>query len=88
MEFSLQRRVVSVAIMMPRIKNGNVCVFRAKEIIDGHAEQGTDALRSLSCYRHCEERSDEAIQFLLLDLWIASRSLSSGGVSRRPVGSQ
>jgi hypothetical protein len=40
-------------------------------------------------FRHCVERSDEAIQsFRACGLWIASRSLSSGGASRRPVGSQ
>jgi hypothetical protein len=39
--------------------------------------------------RHCEERSDEAIHtFFLASLRIASRSLSSGGALRRPVGSQ
>jgi hypothetical protein len=40
--------------------------------------------------RHCEEQSDEAIQFARAahPIWIASRSLSSGGASRRPVGSQ
>src|SRR5258708_21153268 len=34
--------------------------------------------------RHCEERSDEAIQFLCV-AWIASRSLSSGAHSRDPL---
>ena len=33
--------------------------------------------------RHCEERSDEAIQLLRTGPWIASRSLSSGGAPRR-----
>jgi hypothetical protein len=38
--------------------------------------------------RHCEERSDEAIQ-PEAPLWIASRSLSSGRPLRAgPVGSQ
>jgi hypothetical protein len=31
---------------------------------------------------------DEAIQFFFCCLWIASRSLSSVGALRRPVGSQ
>jgi hypothetical protein len=56
--------------------------------------------RKFASIRHCEEPTgpafsrpddklrDEAIQFLLPDSWIASRSLSSGGASRRPVGSQ
>src|ERR1700709_1013774 len=36
--------------------------------------------------RHCEERSDEAVQLSFLPLsWIASRSLSSGAHSRDPV---
>jgi hypothetical protein len=39
--------------------------------------------------RHCEERSDEAIQTVPAEkFWIASRSLSSGRASRGPVGSQ
>ncbi len=37
---------------------------------------------------HCEKRSDEAIQSAFVSRWIASRSLSSGGALRRPVGSQ
>jgi hypothetical protein len=40
-------------------------------------------------FRHCEKRSDEAIQTGdAVGLWIAARSLSSGGALRRPVGSQ
>src|ERR1700687_1151226 len=35
--------------------------------------------------RHCEERSDEAIQASDAALWIASRSLSSGARSRDPL---
>jgi uncharacterized protein (TIGR00369 family) len=35
--------------------------------------------------RHCEERSDEAIQLSARSLWIASRSLSSGAHSRDPL---
>jgi len=35
--------------------------------------------------RHCEERSDEAIQLGLVAPWIASRSLSSGARSRDPL---
>ena len=35
--------------------------------------------------RHCEERSDEAIQSLICGPWIASRSLSSGAHSRDPL---
>jgi hypothetical protein len=35
--------------------------------------------------RHCEERSDEAIQRTEKQGWIASRSLSSGAHSRDPV---
>jgi len=36
--------------------------------------------------RHCEERSDEAIQTFAADaVWIASRSLSSGAHSRDPL---
>src|SRR5712692_6681708 len=36
-------------------------------------------------HRHCEERSDEAIQFSAWRSWIASRSLSSGAHSRDPL---
>ena len=35
--------------------------------------------------RHCEERSDEAIQLSSAVAWIASRSLSSGAHSRDPL---
>jgi hypothetical protein len=35
--------------------------------------------------RHCEERSDEAIQDFFAELWIASWSLSSGAHSRDPL---
>jgi hypothetical protein len=39
--------------------------------------------------RHCEERSDEAIQTASAEpFWIASRSLSTGRALRGPVGSQ
>jgi hypothetical protein len=37
--------------------------------------------------RHCE-RSEAIHSFFLAALWIASWSLSSGGASRRPGGSQ
>jgi hypothetical protein len=36
-------------------------------------------------FRHCEERSDEAIQSHFAVPWIASRSLSSGAHSRDPL---
>jgi hypothetical protein len=40
----------------------------------------------MSIDRHCEERSDEAIQLSFLRRsWIASRSLSSGAHSRDPL---
>jgi hypothetical protein len=40
--------------------------------------------------RYCEERSDASIDGAVISrcLWIASRSLSSGGALRRPVGWQ
>src|ERR1700743_2468911 len=38
--------------------------------------------------RHCEERSDEAIQTWGVAFWNAALRLSSGAHSRRPVGSQ
>ncbi len=47
--------------------------------------------RAIQCrkFRHCEERSDEAIQNPSTEaVWIASRSLSSGRASRGPGGSQ
>jgi hypothetical protein len=42
---------------------------------------------TVGIYRHCEERSDEAIQSVNppVDIWIASRSLSSGAHSRDPL---
>src|SRR3954454_1569537 len=39
-------------------------------------------------HRHCEARKRRSNPESLARLWIASRSLSSGGALRRPVGSQ
>ena len=36
-------------------------------------------------FRHCEERSDEAIHSFFAERWIASQSLSSGAHSRDPL---
>src|SRR5580704_10291434 len=56
----------------------------------GHNLEVTEQAFGLDegCCRHCEERSDEAIHTSFAVRWIASRSLSSRGALRRPVGSQ
>jgi hypothetical protein len=48
--------------------------------------QSRISLRSIrdTVFRHCEERSDEAIHSAAMP-WIASRSLSSGAHSRDPL---
>jgi hypothetical protein len=38
--------------------------------MDCRVKPGNDAVAAI--YRHCEERSDEAIQFFIRCLWIAS----------------
>jgi catechol 2,3-dioxygenase len=59
---------------------------------DGSLAMFTSGWTSMICcgnardspFRHCEERSDEAIHLSWLE-WIASRSLSSGAHSRDPL---
>src|SRR3979411_2694229 len=62
-----------------------VSASRGQYLKPGSQEPGFFCGEDARSARHCEERSDEAIQLLLDCLWIASRSLSSGAHSRDPL---
>jgi hypothetical protein len=73
-----------------------ICTINAPAFAQSHQPVFHNLSTNLStgCTRHCEEQSDEAIQFgLSRTVWIALRSLSSGGAEpvigrafARPVG--
>jgi len=86
----LSRVFVAGSWMMPRLPVNRPRCGVAMMSPDGVTRFCSGILMSPTVrhIRHCEERSDEAIHTFFAARWIASRSLSSGGASRRPGGSQ